>query len=296
MSKICNYCHVEKSIEHFQWQKGKSIKCCKSCKNVKRKVCNEAKLNGSFKPFHDKEELLSKFKEVGTKIHSGLYKYDKVVYINAKTDVEIYCPNHDIYFWQTIGNHLAGKRCPSCAAEIRIKKKTYTTDKFVEIAKGIHGNNYDYSLVDYRHCQIPVQIKCNSCGVVFAQKPNQHLDNCGCPSCASYGYNKDKPGNIYVLTSGDITKIGITNNEVFKRVAILNRAGKNFEVIYSQHSEDGSIPYFTEWALKFYLSSFYEGVKEKFDGYTECFLGVDRDYLIKMIKQHFINMEASCGN
>lgn len=58
------------------------------------------------------------------------------------------------------------------------------TKNFIEKAKKLHGNTYDYSLVDYVHCQRKVKIICKLHGV-FEQTPNTHLKPCGCNLCGN---------------------------------------------------------------------------------------------------------------
>ena len=61
------------------------------------------------------------------------------------------------------------------------KKKT--TEEFIGDAKKVHGNKYEYSLVDYFSSQTRIKIICSEHGV-FKQRPNDHLCGCGCPFCA----------------------------------------------------------------------------------------------------------------
>jgi hypothetical protein len=58
-----------------------------------------------------------------------------------------------------------------------------TTKDFVEKAKKIHGNKYDYSLVEYRNSTTPVRIICPTHGE-FLKKPNNHLQGGGCQKCS----------------------------------------------------------------------------------------------------------------
>ena len=55
-----------------------------------------------------------------------------------------------------------------------------TTEQFIKEAKLIHGDEYDYSLVEYINNSTKVKIKCNSCGNIFEQRPHDHLKGCGC--------------------------------------------------------------------------------------------------------------------
>lgn len=65
-----------------------------------------------------------------------------------------------------------------------------TLPKFIEDAITVHGpDKFDYSLIaEYKNGSTPVPIICRSAGHLFNQKPEDHLDGCGCPSCY---YNKD---------------------------------------------------------------------------------------------------------
>ena len=60
--------------------------------------------------------------------------------------------------------------------------KKLTTDEFIEKSKKIHGNKYNYSLVEYKNTKTNVKIICKEHGV-FEQKPNGHLGKLGCSKC-----------------------------------------------------------------------------------------------------------------
>lgn len=55
-------------------------------------------------------------------------------------------------------------------------------DRFIEDAKEIHGNRYDYSKAEYVHSHTPLTIICPEHGE-FQQTPNSHLQGKGCPRC-----------------------------------------------------------------------------------------------------------------
>lgn len=60
------------------------------------------------------------------------------------------------------------------------KKKT--TEEFINDAIKIHGNNYDYSLVEYINSQTKIKIICSKHGI-FEQTPNNHLNGQNCFKC-----------------------------------------------------------------------------------------------------------------
>ena len=53
---------------------------------------------------------------------------------------------------------------------------------FIEKAKKVHGDKYDYSLVNYITSHIKIDINCEKHGV-FKQTPHNHLKGHGCPAC-----------------------------------------------------------------------------------------------------------------
>lgn len=117
------------------------------------------------------------FIERAKKIHGDKYNYSKVNYINITTKVCIICSKHG-EFWQTPHAHLSGQGCPICAG---IKK--HTTEEFIELARKVHGDKYDYSKVNYINNKTPICIFCTKHGE-FWQAPESHLQGKGCIKCA----------------------------------------------------------------------------------------------------------------
>ena len=60
--------------------------------------------------------------------------------------------------------------------------KRKTTKEFIEQAKKIHGNKYDYSLVEYNTMKTKIKIICYNHGT-FEQRTDAHLSGQGCPMC-----------------------------------------------------------------------------------------------------------------
>ena len=76
--------------------------------------------------------------------------------------------------------------------------KRLTKEEFIDKAKTVHGDKYDYSSVVYINSSTKVLIKCNKCGTEFLQTPDKHLRGEGCRVCANIlTHNKQKnAGNI----------------------------------------------------------------------------------------------------
>jgi len=58
-----------------------------------------------------------------------------------------------------------------------------TTDIFIQMAHGVHGQRYDYSKVFYVKSHDKIEIICPDHGL-FSQTPNGHLNGAGCLKCA----------------------------------------------------------------------------------------------------------------
>lgn len=129
-------------------------------------------------------------------IHGDKYDYSLIDYKNNKTKVKIICPIHGV-FEQTPLWHLSGNNCPQCSSLENGKKQTFTNIEFIERAKEMHGNKYDYSLVDYKNAHSKVRIICKKHGI-FEQLAYCHLDGGGCPSCSNISNGEEIINNYLV--------------------------------------------------------------------------------------------------
>ena len=123
------------------------------------------------------EEFIAK----ANKVHGDRYDYSKVKQVDSKTKVCIFCKEHG-EFWQRPASHLSGRGCPQCGRNSIIMKRRSSKEVFLNKARAIHGNKYDYSKVDYVNSKIKVCIVCPEHGI-FWQIPNSHLSGRGCPKC-----------------------------------------------------------------------------------------------------------------
>lgn len=114
-------------------------------------------------------------------VHGNKYNYSKVTYQGHGIPVEIICPIHGS-FLQTPTNHLLGHGCVKCKAVERGKLQRKTTETFIEQAKNIHGDKYNYSKTIYINKRSKVCITCPVHGD-FWQNAQSHLNGCGCKEC-----------------------------------------------------------------------------------------------------------------
>jgi len=126
----------------------------------------------------------NQFGERAKKVHGDKYDYSRVQYKGARSKVEIVCPDHGP-FWQEPRNHLDGHGCSECGA-IRGGKAKHTNASFIERARAVHGDKYDYSRVEYKTSQTPVEIVCPDHGPFFPRPGNHVSRKSGCPQCAGY--------------------------------------------------------------------------------------------------------------
>jgi len=116
-------------------------------------------------------------------VHGNRYDYSKAIYKTAKETVIIICPIHG-GFLQTPDSHLSGHGCTKCSIDDHIRDQVDDKYKFIEKSRLIHGDKYDYSLVEYVNNRTKVCIICQIHGE-FWQMPYNHLASKGCPSCVN---------------------------------------------------------------------------------------------------------------
>lgn len=149
----------------YEWSDSPThLKQGRGCSNCKRILTQQ----------HNGQVFIQK----AISIHNNKYDYSKVNYVNNHTKVTITCPIHGD-FDQTPNSHLNGRGCPLCAGNNFNRDKEY----FIQRAREVHHNDYDYSLVNYVTCKDKVEIKCLRCGNTFSQTPDHHLQGQGCPKC-----------------------------------------------------------------------------------------------------------------
>ena len=156
---------------------------CNACKyefnqvaNAHMQGCGCSKCSGNYN--YTTEEWVEKAKEV----HGNKYDYSKAEYINTNTKVKIICSDHG-EFEQTPNCHTSQKQgCPECGDESSATKRSYTEEEWIQKAKEVHGNKYDYSKVEYDNSKTKVMIICREHGE-FEQNPCAHTNKQGCPCC-----------------------------------------------------------------------------------------------------------------
>lgn len=95
---------------------------------------------------------------------------------------DIICPEHGIQ--HIVANTFIKNGCPKCNNGSGRILRNYTNDEYINELKKIHGNKYDYSLVNYQGPKIKVKLICPKHGE-FLREPIRLINNehKGCPYC-----------------------------------------------------------------------------------------------------------------
>lgn len=121
--------------------------------------------------------------------HGDRYEYNLINEgIRVKTQkLQIICPVHGV-FSQWYGHHVKGFGCPSCSG-----KAKKNTEIFIREAREVHGDKYDYSLVEYKNVNTPVTILCPLHGK-FRKTYTAHItEKQGCRKCSGlYGCTNEE--------------------------------------------------------------------------------------------------------
>lgn len=111
--------------------------------------------------------------------------YEYLGYENGK--VEFLCKKHNLIGYATPSHLLDKCGCIECGKENKRKwnelQNKIARESFIEKAKEVHGNRYDYSKVNYVNAKTKVCIICPEHGE-FNIIPNSHLKGCGCMKCS----------------------------------------------------------------------------------------------------------------
>lgn len=216
-----------------------------------------------------RRKTTEKFIEDAIKIHSDKYDYSLVDYKNNYIKVKIICKKHGI-FKQRPNNHLNSGGCPKCAGKNLITKNI--TEKFKEV----HGDKYDYSLVEYNNSHKKIKIKCTKHGI-FEQTSDNHLNGRGCPKCA--GRNlitkdiiekfEEIHGDKYVYSNVNYknskvkVEIICPVHGVFEQTSINHLSGRGCPVCRISGGENKIIKTLNEFSIKYDFQKTFDGCKYK---------------------------------
>lgn len=190
-----------------------------------------------------KKKTIEQFIQEAKKIHKDKYNYDYVEYKNDKTKIKIWCNSCKAFFMQTPHCHLKKQGCPFCEKNNR----KMDINIFIERAKKIHNNKYEYNNIIYNGTKKKIKIFCNKCKNYFFQTPGSHLRGNGCPYCAgNFHHTKDdfikKAQKIHGKVKYSYEQIKYINNRT-KVLIYCNNCKKYFNQLPSSHTSGVGCPY-----------------------------------------------------
>jgi len=118
----------------------------------------------------------SNYIERARRRHGSKFRYDKTVYTTKRNKVIITCPKHGDF--EVCPQHFlrSVNGCKRCG-------NILTKEEFLEKAKAVHGDRYDYSNVDFVNSTTKVGVICPTHGE-FMVKPYEHYSKqVGCGYC-----------------------------------------------------------------------------------------------------------------
>lgn len=126
---------------------------------------------------------VEQFVKICVEVHDDKYDYSMLEseskYESLQSMVTIVCPDHGP-FQQRALSHRYGKGCSKCSKYT----DRFDTDRFIEEAKKVHDDKYDYSKVVYVSSNQKVCIVCPDHGA-FEQLPYSHKMGQGCRNCST---------------------------------------------------------------------------------------------------------------
>lgn len=219
---------------------------CNTCGRTFEKKPN-AHLNGGGCPYcyGHKTRTTEEFIALAKAIHGDKFDYSQVNYVNNKTRILIKCNTCGKTFRQAPEQHLEGRGCTRCARNARI----YLED-FIERAREVHGDKYDYSKVKFNNSEDNVTIICPKHGE-FTQNIRVHLKGHGCWKC--YG---ERSGEMRRMSQEEfLRRAKETHGDKYdysesickganEKVRIrCNTCGRYFNQVAGNHVEGQGCPY-----------------------------------------------------
>lgn len=135
---------------------------------------------------YTQEEIIERLRT----IFGERYSYEKVEYKAMKEPITLVCHEKDAEgvehgeFSMRPDNIFSGNQgCPRCYDDRRSRLLRKPVQVFIEEAKKVHGDLYEYHKVEYVNTNSKVCIICKIHGD-FWQTPSNHLKGKGCPYCS----------------------------------------------------------------------------------------------------------------
>lgn len=138
--------------------------------------CGRKAIGDNSRLSHD--EFLQRLLELNTG-----YGLDEVRYESMSKHITLVCKEHGRFSAQA-GNVLYRKSgCPKCAVESNGKRSRKSFESYVNRARAVHGERFEYLGVEYENAQAYLRVYCREHGE-FRQSAQDHLRGIGCQKCS----------------------------------------------------------------------------------------------------------------
>lgn len=199
------------------------------------------------------------------KTHGDRYSYEAVRYVRSRACVTVTCRVHGD-FQITPNSHMCGSGCPACGQLKRARTYSGGLPRFIEKAKALHGERFDYSASVYRGSSEKLEILCAEHGS-FWMTASAHLVGQKCPSC--YDCFR-KEAHVYVLSGDGMSKVGIAVDPRARLAKVAKASGIQAELFCSFVIQERSVARRVESAAHRLMSGSNARLSG-FDGCTEWF-------------------------
>ena len=180
-----------------------------------------------------KRLTLEEFIDRGNKCHNNKYNYSKATLVDTSSTVIVICPEHGEFKVNAKRHYSESSGCPSCTNYIKNDH-----NKFIERARLIHGDKYDYSKSIYVASSKKLKIICPLHGE-FEVTPSLHYGprKVGCTACSG---KRKLTNSDFIERSkaihGDIYQYENTRYEASnKKVTIICPTHGDFSIRASDH-------------------------------------------------------------
>lgn len=243
------------------------------------------------------EDWLERFKAH----HGGAYTYQfkDNSRVFSHDLVVVKCPAHGEYSAKAYAI-AQGSGCKQCKNSANGEKRRWSTEKFIEESRKVHGARYEYDCTEYVKSNERLQVRCRVHGL-FECIPSEHLAGTNCMQCSRTHQKrkaiargswlnekyfranpdvKQLPYRLYLLrmndTNGEFVKVGITTNDFIPkrdRIKLLRRMCNNRDKFQSLIVLENT--HYKCWKAEQDIlnkySTYRYHMQEEFAGHTECF-------------------------
>ena len=183
-------------------------------------------------------------------VHNHKYDYSGSDIKSSRDYIDIKCPVHGDFRQRAVG-HLMGQGCRKCRNDSVGNRLRYTKDDFIQEARKVHGDCYNYDKFNYTTNKKKGIIHCPLHQLDFEQTPSCHMKAvAGCPQCSRTAFiQKKKNGREKtILMAQTVHGEGAFNYDAIPEnvhshdlvTITCNTCGNAFEQLMYSHTNNGN--------------------------------------------------------